>query len=99
MRKLIILCCFIISSAVYSQNTMSVSSPDGELTVNVLVKSGKPVYSVNYKGGVVLQDSPLGLITNAGDFSTNMIFENSSTAKVQEEYTQTKIKQSKVNQS
>jgi hypothetical protein len=96
MRKLIILCCFIISSAVYSQNTMSVSSPDGELTVNVLVKSGKPVYSVNYKGGVVLQDSPLGLITNAGDFSTNMIFENSSTAKVQEEYTQTKIKQSKV---
>jgi hypothetical protein len=96
MKKLIILCCFILSSAVYSQNTMSVSSPNGELTVNVLVKSGKPVYSVNYKGGIVLEDSPLGLITNAGDFSTNMIFENSSTAKIQEDYTQTKIKQSKV---
>ena len=75
---------------------MSVSSPNGELTVNVLVKSGKPVYSVNYKGGIVLEDSPLGLLTNEGDFSTNMIFENSSTAKVQEDYTQTKIKQSKV---
>lgn len=96
MKKLIILYCFILSSAVYSQNTMSVSSPNGELTVNVLVKSGKPVYSVNYKGGIVLEDSPLGLITNAGDFSTNMIFENSSTAKIQEDYTQTKIKQSKV---
>ena len=34
MKKLIILCCFIISSAVYSQNTMLVSSPDGNLTVN-----------------------------------------------------------------
>jgi hypothetical protein len=96
MKKLIILCYFILSSAVYSQNTMSVSSPNGELTVNVLVKSGKPVYSVNYKGGIVLEDSPLGLITNAGDFSANMIFENSSTSKIQEDYTQTKIKQSKV---
>ncbi|TRX22294.1 glycoside hydrolase family 97 protein [Flavobacterium franklandianum] len=96
MKKLIILCCFIISSAVSSQNTMSVSSPDGNLVVNVLVKNGKLVYSVIYKGGIVLEDSPLGLITNAGDFSTNMIFENSSVAKVQEEYTQTKIKQSKV---
>lgn len=96
MKKLIILCCFIISSAVYSQNTMLVSSPDGNLTVNVLVKNGKPVYSITYKGSVVLEESPLGLITNEGDFSANMIFENSSIAKVQEDYTQTKIKQSKV---
>ncbi len=96
MKKLIILCCFIISSAVSSQNTMSVSSPDGNLMVNVLVKNGQPVYSITYKGGVVLEDSPLGLITNAGDFSTNMIFENSSTSKVQDQYTQTKIKQSQV---
>ena len=96
MRKLIILCCFIISSAVYSQNTMSVSSPNGELTLNVLVKSGKPVYSITYKGGVVLEDSPLGLITNEDDFSTNMNFENSTSAKVEETYNQTKIKQSQV---
>ena len=96
MKKLIILCCFIISSAVYSQNTMSVSSPNGELTLNVLVKSGKPVYSITYKGGIVLEDSPLGLITNEGDFSTNMNFENSTTAKVEETYNQTKIKQYQV---
>lgn len=96
MRKLIILYCFIIASAVYSQNTMSVSSPNGELTLNVLVKNGTPVYSVLYKGGVVLEDSPLGLITNEGDFSTNMKFVNSTTAKVEETYSQTKIKQSQV---
>ena len=72
MKKLIILCCFIISSAAYSQNIMSISSPDGNLTVNILVKNGKPVYTITYKGGIVLEDSPLGLITNAGDFSTNM---------------------------
>lgn len=96
MKKLIILCCFIISSAVSSQNTTSVSSPDGNLVVNILVKTGKPVYTITFKGRIVLEDSPLGLITNEGDFSTNMNFENSTIAKVQEDYTQTKIKQSQV---
>lgn len=96
MRKLIILCCLIIFSAVYSQNTMSVASPNGDLILNVLVKSGKAVYSITYKGGIVLEDSPLGLITNAGDFTTNMNFVNSTTAKVEEAYNQTKIKQSQV---
>lgn len=96
MKKLIILCCFIISSAIYSQNTMSVSSPNGELTLNVMVKNGKPMYSITYKGGVILEDSPLGLITNEGDFSTNLNFVNSTTGKVEEKYNQTKIKQSQV---
>jgi hypothetical protein len=96
MKKVIILCCFIISSAAYSQNTMSVSSPNGELTLNVLVKSGKPMYSITYKGGVILEDSSLGLITNEGDFSTNLNFVNSTIGKVEETYNQTKIKQSQV---
>jgi hypothetical protein len=96
MKKLIILYCFIISSAAYSQNTMSVSSPNGELTLNVLVKSGKPMYSITYKGGVILEDSPLGLITNEGDFSTNLNFVNSTIGEVEETYNQTKIKQSQV---
>ncbi|MFA9191411.1 glycoside hydrolase family 97 catalytic domain-containing protein [Flavobacterium sp. FZUC8N2.13] len=75
---------------------MSVSSPSGDLTLNVLIKSGTAFYSVTYKGGIVLEDSPLGLITNAGDFTTNMNFVNSTPAKVEETYNQTKIKQSQV---
>ncbi|TDD99498.1 glycoside hydrolase family 97 protein [Flavobacterium cellulosilyticum] len=97
MKKIIILCCFIVSTAVFSQNTVSVSSPNGELTVHVLVKEGKPMYSVSYKGAIVLENSPLGLITNEGDFSTNMNFVSSTTAKVDETYNQIKIKQSTVN--
>lgn len=76
---------------------MSVSSPNGDLTLKVLIKDGTAFYSVIYKGGIVLEDSPLGLITNAGDFTTNMNFVNSTTAKVEETYHQTKIKQSEVN--
>ena len=76
---------------------MSVSSPNGDLTLKVLIKDGTAFYSVTYKGGIVLEDSPLGLITNAGDFTTNMNFVSSTTAKVEETYHQTKIKQSEVN--
>lgn len=97
MRKIFFLCCFIIFSAAYSQNTMSVSSPNGDLTLKVLINDGTAFYSVTYKGGIVLEDSPLGLITNAGDFTTNMNFVSSTTAKVEETYHQTKIKQSEVN--
>jgi len=97
MRKIIFLCCFIIFSAAYSQNTMSVSSPNGDLTLKVLIKDGTAFYSVTHKGGIVLEDSPLGLITNAGDFTTNMNFVSSTTAKVEETYHQAKIKQSEVN--
>ncbi len=76
---------------------MSVSSPNGDLTLNVLIKNGTAFYSVTYKGGIVLEDSPLGLITNAGDFTTNLNFINSTTTKVEETYNQTRIKQSQVN--
>ena len=96
MRKLIFLYCFLFFSAVYSQSQMSVSSPDGELTLNVVLKSGKPVYSVSYKGRIILNDSPLGLMTNEGDFSNNMSFVNSDAAKIEENYHQTRIKQSQV---
>ncbi|MFA9193499.1 glycoside hydrolase family 97 catalytic domain-containing protein [Flavobacterium sp. FBOR7N2.3] len=76
---------------------MSVSSPNGDLTLKVLIKDGTAFYSVTYKGGLVLEDSPLGLITNAGDFTNDMNFVNSTTAKVEETYHQTRIKQSEVN--
>ena len=97
MKKIFFLYCFVIFSAAYSQNAMSVSSPNGDLTLQVLIKDGTVFYSVIYKGGIVLEDSPLGLITNAGDFTTNMNFVNSTTTKVEETYHQNKIKQSEVN--
>lgn len=97
MKNIIVVCCFIIFSAAYSQNNMSVSSPDGDLKLNVLIKNGTVFYSVTYKGGIVLEDSPLGLIANTADFTTNMNFVSSTTAKVEETYHQNKIKQSQVN--
>lgn len=49
-----------------------VSSPDGNLVVTVMDRDGEAFYSVNYKGKAFLLDSPLGLVTDIGDFSKNL---------------------------
>ena len=96
MKKLIVLCCLLISSAMISQNA-EVVSPDGKLKVNVSVESGKTVYSVAYNNKVMIENSPLGLITNEGDFTENMSFVESTSDKVSKNYSQEKIKKSSIN--
>ncbi|MBN2012223.1 glycoside hydrolase family 97 catalytic domain-containing protein [candidate division KSB1 bacterium] len=94
MRTLLTMCCVLISSALFSQNEMTVSSPDGNLKVTVALASGQPVYAVTYHDKPMLENSPLGLTTNEGDFSTNMSFVDSTTGEVDKTYTQAKIKHS-----
>lgn len=86
----------MISSAVCAQDAMEVSGPDGHLNLRVAVENGHPVYSVTYKGNEMLGNSPLGLLTNEGDFTKNMVFEGSAGGEVLKEYTQEKIKHSSV---
>ena len=46
---------------------VTISSPDGNISVNFYLKNGAPYYSVNYKGKVILEDSKLGI-----DFSNGL---------------------------
>lgn len=55
-----------------------------------------PVYSVTYKGKIILEDSPLGLETNIGDFSRNMSWKEQKTNQIDKIYTQDRIKKSKI---
>ena len=100
MRNLLstILCVIflMLSSVLLAQDAMSVSSPDGKLNVNVFVENGETVYSAKYNGKTMLENSPLGLITNEGDFTKEMKFIKSSEGEVEKEYTQDKIKKSHV---
>src|SRR5688572_25203659 len=96
MKKIIILYCFLISSAVISQNA-EVQSPDGRLKLNVSIENGKPIYAVTYDGRVMLHNSPLGLMTNEGNFSEGMRFVESTTGQVNKSYKEEKIKQSSIN--
>ncbi|SMO39841.1 glycoside hydrolase family 97 protein [Gracilimonas mengyeensis] len=96
MRYIIFLMGMLIASPTFAQNNVEVASPDGNLNITVSVQQGKPVYAVSYKGRIMLENSPLGLTTNEGDFSTNLSLVNSETGEVDKQYTQRKIKQSYV---
>jgi hypothetical protein len=79
----------------YSQEA-SVSSPDKQLTVSISVIEGIPYYSVRYKGKISLDNSPLGLKTNEGDFSVAMKYLSQSEEVINKSYTQDRIKKSSI---
>ncbi|HAI01678.1 MAG TPA: alpha-glucosidase, partial [Bacteroides sp.] len=50
----------------------AVTGPDSRLKLDFQLQDGKPVYSVTYDGKTVLENSPLGFVSNIGDFSRQM---------------------------
>lgn len=96
MKKfLLTISVLIITLSVFCQQN-DLAGPDGKLLVSVVVEQGKPVYSVKYNGITMLEPSPLGLITTAGNFADNMKFLSSSDNKIDKTYFQGKIKKSSV---
>ena len=83
-----------ISSA--SSQTTSVYGPDSLLKVDISVKNGIPIYSVKYNGKEFVKDSPLGFVSNIGDFSRQMTWVNTKTAKLNETYKLDRIKKAEI---
>lgn len=79
----------------YSQKA-TVTSPDGLLSVNIFLDNGIPMYAVEYKNKTMLEKSPLGIITNEGDFSKGLEYISKKEGAVDKKYTQDKIKQSEI---
>ena len=78
-RKLTLLgSCLMMAVAAWATEK-NLNGPDGRLSVTVTDEGGKPAYSVTYGGVPFLMESPLGLETNLGDYTTGM-----SLAKVSE---------------
>ena len=73
------------------------SGPDQQLRVNVSVENGAPLYSVTYKGKIILEPSPLGFVANIGDFSQGMTYVEQKKRTIEETYTLDRIKKSTVN--
>ena len=86
---------FIITQIVFSQIS-SVSSPDGMLKLDIFLEEGHPYYSVIYDGKTILEKSPLGIITNEGDFSKDLIYKKHNTERFDKKYTQDRIKKSDI---
>lgn len=62
--------CLMLSILCFANEVTKVSGPDGRLKVSVQENEGKVTYSVDYGSTPCLLPSPLGLKTNAGDFSS-----------------------------
>lgn len=96
MRSVFVLIFSVFCLCLAHSQDISVTSPDGHLSVKVFLEDGKPMYSIIHKGKSMLLNSPLGLITNEGDFSTNMRFVRKSERKIDKKYVQDKIKKAQV---
>src|SRR5690554_3237910 len=89
---------FLISfsaNLLYAQ-IVTMHSPNEELKLCLFIEEGQPTCSLDYAGKTILEKSPLGVITNEGDFSKNLVFTGYETSKVDKSYTQEKIKQSSI---
>ena len=74
-----------------------VNSPNGNLTVIVTLEQGLPLYSITYNSRVFLERSPLGLVTNVGDFSQGLTMGDTVThSTIDETYELRTIKQSQM---
>ena len=80
MKKYFLLACALGAFGVADAATVQFSSPDKKLVVTVADDGGRPVYRVDYGETTFLAPSPLGLLTNIGDFSQGMALQESSFA-------------------
>jgi len=78
-------------------DTHSVTSPDGKIVFEVTDNGGRPGYSVGYDGKKFITDSPLGFVSDLGDFTQGLELSGMSEVEsVSESYSLEKIKRSKV---
>lgn len=95
MKTIIFGVSLLISAGAWA-SPLTVASPDGKLKVVTDVAGGRPVYLVIYDGNTILENSPLGLLTDVGDLSKGMSLVGSETSKVSKSYDQDKIKKSHI---
>ena len=96
MKRQAFLFAFALGACSLWAQQASVSGPDSQLKVEVSVKAGNPFYSVTYKGKTILEKSPLGFVSNVGDFSKGMTYVGQKTRSVKENYRMDRIKRSEV---
>ncbi len=74
IQRSLILTLILALASIYTTfaDEYTVSSPDGSVVVTIADTNGSPQYSVSYNNNVYLCASPLGVVTDLGDFSQAM---------------------------
>ena len=96
MKHFLVIAALLICSAIKAEEKQ-ITSPGGKILVTISDKNGQPTYSISYNGTPFINSSPLGLVTNIGDFSREMsLGQNVRSNRIDESYTLPNIKQSNV---
>jgi alpha-glucosidase len=75
------------AAPVHALTTHTVSSPGGNISFAVTEQAnGSLTYKVSYGAQTIIDTSPLGITTNAGDFTTGLTYVSQSTGTVNETY-------------
>ena len=97
IKKQLLLIAALLSSAMTNAAEKTFSGPDGKLQVVVSDEGGKPAYRIVYDGTIFIGESPLGLATNIGDFTSDVYLEEGTkTRLIEDTYELATIKRSKV---
>ncbi|MCQ2221792.1 MAG: glycoside hydrolase family 97 protein, partial [Prevotella sp.] len=94
MKKFLTISVALLFSVLMYADTDSVVSPDGRLKVNINTDGGVIKYDVEYDGKQMLKPSRLGLLTDMGDFTSNLSLKEKKNRQVDETYTMSRTKAS-----
>lgn len=88
----------LCSNLLLNAQTINVAGPDNQLLVQLkLNENASLVYNVTYAGKTILEDSPLGLISNVADFSKGLSITEHKISLIENSYSLKTIKKSLVN--
>lgn len=87
----------LITGQSSAQDLLQFNSPDTQVLLTLSMDNGQPKYEVAYNHDQVIAPSPLGLVTNMGDFSKNLTLKNVEKKTHKDQYALRNIKQNLVN--
>lgn len=96
MKKIVLSLLSLYILLPLSADQIEIRSPDNNLAVSLSLMNGGLCYNVTYKGKTILEDSPLGIITNVSDFSRKLQFVDENRQVIHKTYHEPKIKKSTV---
>lgn len=92
MKRFYLLALLAITSNLIFAQVASLSGPDGRLMLSLFNDNGQAQYSVKYDNKTILEKSPLGFITNEGDFTKSLKLIEHNKENIDKKYSQDRIK-------
>lgn len=96
MKKSLLFLLTLLVVLVVSAQEFDFKSPDKRIVVNFNLEDGSACYSVSYDEKVMMDKSPLGLVTNTGDFTKGLVLDDYSITSVNNSYSLDRSKVSHV---